>query len=122
VGDAAATLARSTPWLRPIRELGYPVAFVAQDGIENTRVPWREFDVLFIGGSTEFKLGPVSAHYAAQAKRRGKVVHMGRVNSHKRFRYAREIGCDSVDGTYLTFSPTGNLPKLLGWIKTEQAA
>jgi hypothetical protein len=122
VGDAKATLARSKPWLGPIRALGYPVAFVAQDGIENTRVPWKDFDVLFIGGTTGFKLGPIAAHYIRQAKRRGKTVHMGRVNSHKRFRYARQMGCDSVDGTYLTYSPTTNLPKLLGWIKAEQAA
>src|ERR1043166_7958056 len=26
VGDAAATLARSLPWLQPIRDLGYPAA------------------------------------------------------------------------------------------------
>src|SRR5690349_16728191 len=52
VGDAAATLERSAPWLGKIRELGYPVAFVAQDGLEVLPVPWDEFDVLFIGGST----------------------------------------------------------------------
>jgi hypothetical protein len=26
------------------------------------------------------------------------------------------IGCDSADGTYLTFGPLINLPKLKGWI------
>ena len=30
---------------------------------------------------------------------RGKWVHMGRVNSTRRIRYAASIGCDSVDGT-----------------------
>ena len=30
--------------------------------------------------------------------------------------YARRIGIDSVDGTYLTFGPSTNLPKLLGWV------
>ena len=56
VGDAAATLERATPWLPRIRALGYPAAFVAQDGQENLPLPWDMFDVLFIGGSTEFKL------------------------------------------------------------------
>lgn len=117
VGDAVATLARSLPWLPKIRALGYPVAFVAQDGIEATEVPWDEFDVLFIGGSTEWKLGPVARDYAGQAKARGKWVHMGRVNSLRRYRYAQAIGCDSVDGTFLTFGPDKRLPELLGWIR-----
>lgn len=117
VGDAAATLERSRPWLPKIRALRYPVAFVAQDGIEKTDVPWDQFDCLFIGGSTEWKLGPIARDYAGQAKARGKWVHMGRVNSLRRYRYAEAIGCDSVDGTFLTFGPDKRLPELLGWIR-----
>lgn len=116
VGDAAATLARSAPWLARIRALGYPVAFVAQDGWESITVPWDEFDVLFVGGSTAFKLGRVARGAVADAKRRGKHVHMGRVNSFRRYRYAEAIGCDSVDGTFLTFGPDKNLPLLESWI------
>ena len=52
----------------------------------------------------------------AEAKERGKWAHMGRVNSMRRYDYARGIGCDSADGTYLTFGPTVNLPKVLKWI------
>ena len=115
VGDAAATLERSAPWLAPIRDLGYPVALVAQDGLESLAVPWGEFDVLFIGGTTDWKLGPHARALVAEAKRRGKRVHMGRVNSERRYRYALSIGCDSADGTYLTFGPDTNLPKLLAW-------
>lgn len=118
VGDAEATLARSVPWLRPIRDLGYPAALVAQDGLEELTVPWDAFDVLFLGGSTEWKLGPHAAALTAEAIARGKPVHMGRVNSFKRFAYARRIGCASVDGTYLTFGPDKNLPRLLRWINT----
>jgi hypothetical protein len=120
VGDAVATLERSRPFLPRIRALGYRAALVAQDGLENLDVPWDEFDVLFLGGSTEWKLGEAAATLTAEAKRRGKHVHMGRVNSRKRYRYARSIGCDSVDGTYLVFGPTVNLPKLLSWL--EEAA
>lgn len=118
VADAAATLDRSRPWLPYIRYLGYPAALVGQDGLENLEVPWDEFDVFFIGGSTEWKLGPAAAVLAKEAKVRGKHVHMGRVNSLKRFRYALSIGCDSVDGTYLTYGPRTNLPKLLKWVET----
>lgn len=115
VGDAAGTLARSAPFLPRIRALGYPAALVAQDGLESLQVPWDDFDVLFIGGSTEWKLGAAARVLTAEAKARGKWVHMGRVNSGKRYRYAHSIGCDSVDGTYLTFGPNKNLPKLLAW-------
>lgn len=116
VGDAKATLARSLPWLPKIRELGYPAAFVAQDGIGDTEIPWDEFDALFIGGSTDFKMGPEVPPLIAEAKQRGKHVHAGRVNSGKRYRYFRDLGCDTADGTYLTFGPTVNLPRLLGWL------
>lgn len=116
VGDAAATLERSLPWLPRIRSLGYPAAFVAQDGIDTVGAPWDEFDVLFLGGTTGFKLGPVARAFTAEAKTRGKHVHMGRVNSQRRYRYAEAIGCDSVDGTFLVFGPDANWPRLQRWL------
>lgn len=120
VGEAELTLARSEPWLPVIRELGYPAALVAQDGVEKMKLDWDSFDVLFLGGSTEWKLSPEAAELVAEAKRHGKKVHMGRVNSRKRYRYAKSIGCDSVDGTFLVFGPEVNLPKLLSWVHEGQ--
>ena len=117
VADAKATLARSAPYLPVIRGLGFPAAYVAQNGIEDTAVPWEDFDVLFLGGDTPFKLGPVARSYAAEAHAYGKRVHMGRVNSLRRLRYAAAIGCDSADGTFLTFGPDRRLPELLGWLR-----
>ena len=119
VGDAAATLELSAPWLPRIRALGYPAAFVAQDGQESLPVPWDGFDVLFIGGTTGWKLGPHARALVDEAKRRGKWVHMGRVNSERRWKYADAIGCDSADGTFLTFGPDVNLPKLLAWTRNN---
>jgi hypothetical protein len=55
VGSHDQTLALSGPMLPRIRALGYKAAFVAQDGFD--QAPWDEFDCLFIGGTTEFKLG-----------------------------------------------------------------
>lgn len=109
------TLARSAPHLPAIRTLGYPAALVAQDGLEHLDVPWDDFDALFIGGSTEWKLGKAAARLVAEAKRRGKHVHMGRVNSRRRWSYAEHIGCDSVDGTFLAFGPDANLRRLQVW-------
>lgn len=122
VGDAAATLQMSAPWLPKIRALGYPAALVAQDGLEHLTVPWDEFDVLFIGGSTEWKLGPAAAQLAREAKRRGKRVHMGRVNSRKRYRYAISIECDTSDGTFVAFAPDTNLVRIKMWQREDGAA
>lgn len=135
VGDADATIERSRPWLPKIRALGYPAAFVAQDGLMcwggvdgplvtygfQSSIAWQEFDVLFIGGSTEWKLGAHARVIVAGAKRRGKRVHMGRVNSLKRLRYAVSIGCDSADGTFIAFGPDKNLSKMLDWLAVVRA-
>lgn len=115
VGDAAATLQASLPWLARIRALGYPVAYVAQNGWAEHPPPWDLIDVVFLGGDDGFKLGPDGRQAAADALAHGKRVHMGRVNSGKRWRYAEAIGCHSVDGTYLTYGPDKNLPRLMSW-------
>lgn len=120
VGDARATEARSRPWLAKIRGLGYPVAYVAQDGMEfSTWDLWDEIDCLFIGGTTDWKLGPEACNLAAVASSMGKWIHVGRVNSEKRFRYAEAIRADSCDGTYLTYGPEKNLTNVLAWSRTS---
>jgi hypothetical protein len=116
VGDALATLERSRPWLPVIRSLGYKAAFVAQDGMQHMDPPWEDFDVLFIGGSTEFKHDPLTRLLIAEAKARGKWVHMGRVNSRKRFLYSQWLGCDSADGTYVAFGPDKNIHDVVRWL------
>lgn len=105
VGDAAATLELSAPMFGPIREAGYRPALVAQDGLEALPVPWDDFDALFIGGTTAWKLSESARALAAEGKRRGKWVHMGRVNSQIRVDIAESMGCDSVDGTVLKHDP-----------------
>jgi hypothetical protein len=102
--------------LSRIREIGYRAALVGQDGMEHLDVPWDEFDCLFVGGSTEWKLGAGAEILIREAKRRGKWVHIGRVNSRKRYLKFADLA-DSCDGTYLTFGPDVNLPKLLRWLE-----
>jgi hypothetical protein len=97
VGDHARTLELWHEWAPMIAAAGQPAAFVLQDGATWNEVP--EGVPLFIGGTTEFKLGYDCAALARCAKHEGRWVHMGRVNSAKRMAYAASIGCDSIDGT-----------------------
>jgi hypothetical protein len=117
VGSAEATMELWRRWWTVPMRRGFPVAYVAQDGC--WFIPEGP-SALFIGGSTEWKLGPEARALAAAAKREGLWVHMGRVNSLRRLRYAADIGCDSVDGTYLAFGPDKNLPTLFTWIDPDQ--
>jgi hypothetical protein len=120
VGDAAATWDRCRPWLPRIRAAGLPAAFVAQDGLELLGVPWGAFDVLFVGGSTVWKMGAAARHIVYDAVERGVPVHMGRVNSLQRWRYAKALGCATADGTTLTRGPDKNLALWLRWTAEEQ--
>ncbi|MFG3438400.1 hypothetical protein ACGF0J_14245 [Nonomuraea sp. NPDC047897] len=117
VGNAFATINRSYPFLQRIREMGYPVALVAQDYMEFCNWwDWDDFDCLFVGGSTAWKLSPAAAVLARTAAAAGLWVHVGRVNSLKRLRYAaRVMDADSADGTLLTNGPDAHLPAVLGW-------
>lgn len=99
VGDARSTLKRFHMWKTSVKYMGYKAALVAQDGLEHLPIPWDDFVCLFIGGSTEWKLSSTAARLAKEAKDRGKWIHMGRVNSGIRIRYAQNIGCDSCDGS-----------------------
>lgn len=114
VGDAEAT---DTLWRRwwsgPMRR-GYRLAYVAQDGCRY--IPAGPA-ALFIGGSTDWKLSRHARRAVEVAKSRGMWVHMGRVNSLRRLRYAAAIGCDSVDGTFLAYGPDTNLARLTRYLR-----
>lgn len=121
VGDSEATLRMFPEMAGRIRAAGWPVALVAQDGMAAAQLPWADFDWLFIGGGTEWKLGPDAERLIQAAKARGKRVHVGRVNSGRRFRKFARLGCDSADGTYIAFGPSVNLPRVHRWIADAQS-
>jgi hypothetical protein len=118
IGDAMGTLMQFHDWAVEIRAAGFPVALVAQNGLEKLLhiVPWGMVDCLFIGGNTEWKLSDEARTCIVEAKRRGKITHMGRVNSFGRLARASEMLCDTADGTFLMFGPKQNLPRLLNWL------
>jgi hypothetical protein len=113
----AETLERWRRYGPMIERHGFTPAFVCQIGSTPTSVP-TDAPVLFLGGTTAWKLGPVASAITA-THRRERWVHMGRVNSLRRFRAARSMGCHSADGTYLTYGPDVNLPRLLGWLDDQ---
>lgn len=102
VGDANTTLQLWHEWSPRI--VGWPLAFVAQDGQEDLPFPegcaW-----VFIGGTDDFKLGAAGRICVKRALQEGKHVHIGRVNSQKRYRYFEALGAHSCDGTGPTREP-----------------
>ena len=111
-----ATMARWSYYAPRMRRHGFTPAFVCQVGATPDTLP-DDAEVLFLGGTTEWKLGTDAWDIAAHAATHGLWCHMGRVNSQRRFETARAMRCNSVDGTYLTFGPDTNLPKLLRWLQ-----
>lgn len=117
VGDAAATLERSSAYIPAIRAMGYPVAYVAQDGFDPSVVPWDEIDWLFIGGTTAFKRSERGGYSAiAEGRRHGKRVHVGRVNGGAFLRNVAAAGAETADGTKLCFGPDQNYGLVVSWL------
>jgi hypothetical protein len=98
----------------PARERGLRVAFAAQDGAEQF-IPGFHIDVLFIAGSTAWKLGPGAARLILRARYLGMPVHVGRVNSARRYRYFQTLGANSCDGTYICYAPNKHYARMAGW-------
>lgn len=121
VGNAVATWQRSAPVLPLLRQRGFIAALVGQDGMEDMTVDWSAFDCLFLGGSTDWKLGPAARQLVAEARQRGKWVHMGRVNSGRRLLYAHRIGCQSSDGTYMAYNPGEAVRRMGRWVAHANA-
>lgn len=84
------------------RLTGWPLALVAQDGIEDMDIPWLGISAIFIGGSTQWKMSKAAADVVRAGKICGKWVHAGRVNTPARFEYFDNLGADSIDGTGLS--------------------
>lgn len=97
VGSARRTLEVFRHWYPLI--CTWPLAFVAQDGVEDVDIPWDLIAAVFIGGSTEFKLSVAAEQVVRAAQAIGKWVHVGRVNTPNRVARFGKLGIDSIDGT-----------------------
>lgn len=119
VANASETARCLYQWWPRLRRAGHPIAFVLQDGQEDRPLPEKKFwDVAFIGGTTDFKLSRAAADIVHDVKAMGRWVHMGRVNSKRRIKYAMRIGCDSFDGTSTSMFGDVWIPKHLRSIQS----
>lgn len=126
VGNHEATLAAFQLWYGCLKALDLPLAFVAQNGATPANLPWHLLSAVFIGGTPdeageEWKTGPQSAAIIREAKRRGKWVHVGRVNGQRRVRWCVEQGADSIDGSSFSMFPETWIKPGLEWIAQAQA-
>ena len=114
VGDAVATFEEwrlREPRLR--QSLGVPLALAVQDGmtpesVRNNANP----DVIFIGGSTEWKRRTVW-NWCHEFPR----VHVGRVNTAKWLWNAHRCGAESTDGTGWFRGDKRQLRGLVGYLQ-----
>lgn len=111
VRDCETTRRQWPHFSAAIRELGYPVAFAAQDGMEPDDLP-DDADALFVGGSDDWKLYPPCVEIIRLAQARGMWVHVGRATSLDRIGHCKSLGVDSFDNTYTVYAPDKLWPRL----------
>ena len=89
---------RLSRYFIPIPDFSLKAAFVIQDGCNQHSVPWTDITAVFLGGSDSFKASREAWVILEEAKRRGKWVHVGRVNTPPRIVYFHGLA-DSIDGS-----------------------
>jgi hypothetical protein len=67
--------------------------------MEDLEIPWGEMKAVFIGGGDPWKDSSAAIDIAKTAKTLGLHVHVGRVNTAKRFKLFASIGADTCDGS-----------------------
>lgn len=72
--------------------------YTVQDGITPKMIPWQYITAVFIGGTTKFKNGKIARAVARGARKRGKWVHVGRINTPRRID-SWYNDADSFDGS-----------------------
>lgn len=77
----------------------WPMALVAQDGLEDMDIPWQEMKAIFVGGSTNWKDSKCVVDIVKTAKTLGIHVHIGRVNTLPRYKHFAALGADTCDGS-----------------------
>ncbi len=96
VADKKRTLDQWALHWERIKGLGFTLAFAVQDGMTTQDVP-TEAEVIFVGGSTEWKWRTMPV-WCREFER----VHAARVNTYRLLWMAHDCGAESCDGTGFT--------------------
>ena len=113
VGDREKTLLWWEDWAVQLAKYGHTLAFAAQDGMTPRDVP-PEAEVVFVGGSTEWKWG--NLHLWTDNFPR---VHVGRVNHWRGLWRCHDAGVESCDGTGWFRGDQDQLAALTRYLETK---
>ena len=111
VGDSEATLRSWERWAPEIKERGFVRAMAVQDGMTTEVVQAIAPEVVFVGGTREWKLG-TAAEWAREFPR----VHVGRVNGLRDLMRYHPMGVESVDGTGFFRGRRAQLMELVSYL------
>lgn len=130
VGDAKGTNVMFPRYAQWIHHIGLPVAYVAQNGLEDMldQIPWDQMDAIFVGGDDAWKEGrfpdtpegrEASKNWHriwATARHKGIPIHVGRVNSARRLNLS-VFGATAVtvDGNHPAHHPD-NINEVGKWL------
>jgi len=117
VGNHLKTMQLYGEFYQQVKDMGYRVAFVCQDGCVPQGIP--PCNAIFIGGSTEWKMGLKARECISEGKRRQVWIHVGRINSAKRYAYFLLQGIDSFDGTSYCFAQKKVGKEIENYMKME---
>ncbi len=112
VADKKATLEKWDRYAPEAEAYGWPLAFAVQDGMTPVDVP-GEAEVIFVGGSDDFKYRTLP-DWCANFER----VHVGRVNEVYRLQTCQRFNVESADGSGW-FRDTRRLDELTRWMRSQ---
>ena len=115
VADKKLTLEKWDEHSDRVRSMGYTLAFAVQDGMHAGDVP-SDADVVFVGGSTEWKWRTMPM-WCREFER----VHAARVNTYRLLWMAHECGAESCDGTGFTRGDQAQWRGLLTYLAESTA-
>jgi len=112
VSSRLGTLERWAKYSPAVKRCGWPMAFAVQDGMTPADIP-ADADVVFVGGSTEWKWSCLGQWLDFPR------VHVGRVNAIEKVWHCDDAGVESVDGTGWFRDPSraDKLPALHDWMR-----
>lgn len=131
VCDARGTFTLWGEWAPKVRARGLTPALVLQNGMvasadgvrfEHDVIAWDEIGAVFVGGDDDYKQGVDVALIVLAARKIGRWVHVGRVNTVRRLRHAMALGADSVDGSGWAKFRDAMLPRYTRWIAKGRPA